>query len=121
MGLSGAILVIVLIREISKWCRGFLLERRIRQQRDPLRKPSSPIKPLKKRNKASAKTFYASVLKTKTIEKDRKEVEKMKADVYKGLGEIQKLRAKIIEKTDGDADSGDKVGDTDSKVTELEH
>ncbi|KAL2878701.1 hypothetical protein SGCOL_005926 [Colletotrichum sp. CLE4] len=57
----------------------------------------------------------------RALEKARKEVEKMKADVDKGLDELQKLCAKINEKIAGEADSGDKVVDTDSKNTELQH
>ncbi|KXH69325.1 hypothetical protein CSAL01_07623 [Colletotrichum salicis] len=154
MGLSGAILVIVLIREIFKLCRGFLLERHIQRSlekalfayqvlekmQQSLREDVLSVRAeFGKSNKNGSNLFgYGSASaeqEKKTIEKDRKEVEKMKADldkeknaveimkvdVSKGLEELQKLRAKIVEKTDEDAGSGDKVGATDGKDTGLQH
>ncbi|KAK1448038.1 hypothetical protein CCUS01_11960 [Colletotrichum cuscutae] len=54
------------------------------------------------------------------LEKDKGEVENMKADVEKGLEELWKIRAKIIEKADEDAGSSNRIEDMDRKSRELE-
>ncbi|KAK1510622.1 hypothetical protein CTAM01_01195 [Colletotrichum tamarilloi] len=141
---GGAMLVILLVQDISKWCRDNLFERRIEKTR---------VKPLvayqvflkmeenlreeilrERREYEKAKTNAWNLFVHKAIEKgkeevkqmrtdlekDKDEVENMKADVEKGWEELRKIRAKIIEKADEDAGSSNRVEDMDRKNRELE-
>ncbi|KAL4407926.1 hypothetical protein CABS03_10160 [Colletotrichum abscissum] len=144
---GGAMLVVLLVQDISKWCRDKLFERHIAlvayqvflKMEESLREEI--LRERREYEKAKTNAWNLFVHKGERIdreekaiekgkeevkqmrtdlEKDKDEVENMKADVEKGLEELRKIRAKIIEKADEDAGSSNRVEDMDRKNRELE-
>ncbi|KAJ0303918.1 hypothetical protein COL516b_006361 [Colletotrichum fioriniae] len=135
---GGALLVILLVRDISQWCRDRLLERRIIMEQI-LREDI--LRERREYEKAKQDAWNLFVHKGERIDRDEKAIQKgrkevnqmradlekekgdmknMKADVERGLEELRKLRAKVIEKADKNDGSGDKFEDMDDNDRELE-
>ncbi|KAK1710602.1 hypothetical protein CaCOL14_008861 [Colletotrichum acutatum] len=132
---GGAMLIMLLVRDISTWCRDNLFERRIESLRKDILRERREYEKAKanawslfmhkgeridREEKAIEKGKEEVKQMRADLEKKKNEVENMKADVEKGLEELRKLRAKIIEKADKNDDSSDKVEDMDDTDRELE-
>ncbi|EXF73345.1 hypothetical protein CFIO01_07889 [Colletotrichum fioriniae PJ7] len=150
---GGALLVILLVRDISQWCRDRLLERRIKSafvkaliayrallKREQILREDI-LRERREYEKAKQDAWNLFVHKGERIDRDEKAIQKgrkevnqmradlekekgdvknMKADVERGLEELRKLRAKIIEKADKNDGSGGKFEDMDDNDRELE-
>ncbi|KAJ3949599.1 uncharacterized protein N0V96_000722 [Colletotrichum fioriniae] len=144
---GGALLVILLVRDISQWCRDRLLERRITLiayrallKREQILREDI-LRERREYEKAKQDAWNLFVHKGERIDRDEKAIQKgrkevnqmradlekekgdmknMKADVERGLEELRKLRAKVIEKADKNDGSGDKFENMDDNDRELE-
>ncbi|KAG7044477.1 hypothetical protein JMJ77_0003939 [Colletotrichum scovillei] len=129
---GGAMLLVLLVQDISKWCRHNLLERRIGRacvkalvayqvflEVEAILREEI-LRECREFEKAKTNAWNLFMHKGERIDREEKAIEKgkeeegrprekkgemenMKADVEKGLEELRKLRAKIIGKADEDS------------------